>query len=178
MLLFRAKNGQKYYNTITYVEFGNRVLSLGLIPVYYRTSEMHPKPFSTAKVTAALITWRGRILIARRPPNKKFGLLWEFPGGKLEPGESLEDCLRREIEEELCLSVRVGTLFEHVQFFCGDFPIELYAFWCRIQSGSLCLREHVDSYWAFPTELHRFELTDADKQLVPLLERAGAAFFR
>ena len=58
-------------------------------------------------VTAALISSQGRLFVAQRPPWKKFGLLWEFPGGKVEPGEGLEQSLVREIKEELCLDIRV-----------------------------------------------------------------------
>ncbi len=125
----------------------------------------------TFKVTAALIPSSGRIFIAQRPPNKKFALLWEFPGGKVQLGESLQASLAREIGEELCWKIRVGELFEHVQFNLEEFSLDLFAFWCTIEGGTLCLREHVAYHWARPSELSRFEFTLADQRLVTSLEK-------
>lgn len=125
----------------------------------------------TFRVTAALITSNGRIFIAQRPPNKKFGLLWEFPGGKVESGESLQASLVREIGEELCWKIRVGELFEHVHFNLQDFSLDLFAFWCTIEGGSLYLREHVAYHWATPNELSQFDFTLADRRLVASLEK-------
>lgn len=132
---------------------------------------MDTKDPGTFKVTAALITSNGRIFIAQRPPDKKFGLRWEFPGGKVESGESLEASLVREIGEELCWIIRVGKLFEHVHFNLQDFSLDLFAFWCTIEGGSLYLREHVAYHWAAPKELGQFEFTLADQRLVASLER-------
>ena len=122
-------------------------------------------------MTAALIPCRGRIFIAQRPPHKKFGLLWEFPGGKVESGETLQSSLEREIHEELCWKIQVGDLFQHVRFRLQEISIDLYAFWCVVQAGSLCLREHVAYYWAYPHEFARFEFTLADRSLVNALEK-------
>jgi 8-oxo-dGTP diphosphatase len=123
------------------------------------------------QVTAALIPAQGRIFIAQRPPHKKFGLLWEFPGGKVERGESLEESLIREIREELCWDIQVGELFKRIHTGQYDMVIDLYAFWCTIQGGSLCLREHVAYYWAHTSELQHFGFTRADDQLVLFLEQ-------
>ena len=125
----------------------------------------------TFTVTAALIPSRGRVFIAQRPPHKKFGLLWEFPGGKVESGESLEASLVREIGEELCWNIEVGDLFQHVRLRLQEIALDLYAFWCKVQGGSLCLKEHVAFCWAYPHELSRFEFTWADKSLVDSLEK-------
>lgn len=121
-------------------------------------------------VAAALITADGRLFIAQRPPHKKFGLLWEFPGGKVEPGESLEDALRREISEELCWEVEVGPLFRHVSHRQPELEIDLFAFWCSIKCGTLCLREHVAYTWALPGQLHEYTFTSADNKLLLCLE--------
>lgn len=122
------------------------------------------------RVTAALIPSDGRIFVARRPPWKKFGLLWEFPGGKVEPGEELEESLVREISEELCLEIVVRDFFRSISYEEKDFSIELHAFWCSISAGLLCLREHVESMWAFIPELQEIPLTGADRLLIPHLK--------
>ena len=122
------------------------------------------------KVTAALIPNRGRLLIAQRPAHKRFGLSWEFPGGKVEPGEGLKESLVREIREELCLEIAVGSLFRLVKYRAGDFGIDLYSYWCSIFQGKLSLQEHIAFEWVFPKDLSRFGLTNADRILVPFLE--------
>lgn len=123
-------------------------------------------------VTAAIIPLDGRLFIAQRPPGKKFGLLWEFPGGKVELGETLQESLRREISEELCWGIQVGDLFRHIHHHYFDFSIELYAFWCTVCAGELCLREHIAYHWASPEELGSFSFTAADRELVSLLKKS------
>ncbi|MFZ2447299.1 MAG: (deoxy)nucleoside triphosphate pyrophosphohydrolase [Syntrophobacteraceae bacterium] len=122
-------------------------------------------------VTAALMTSGGRLFVARRPPWKKFGLLWEFPGGKVEPGEDLRGSLAREIKEELCLDVTVRDLFRTVSHREEDFAIHLHAYWCSVRGGKLCLREHVAFRWANLSELGNIDLTGADRLLIPFLEK-------
>jgi len=130
-----------------------------------RTNEDH------MKVTAALICADGRIFIAQRPPGKKFALQWEFPGGKVEPNEGLRASLAREIREELGWEVRVGDLFHQLRHRYTDFSIELYAYWCTIIQGDLCLREHVRFHWASIAELSQFDFTSADLEVVRCLAR-------
>ncbi len=100
------------------------------------------------KVTAALIPLQGRLFVGQRPPWKKFGLLWEFPGGKVEPGEGLEQSLIREIQEELCLDISVRGLFKKIWHEEQDFEIDLHAYWCEVRGGRLCLSAHVAFMWA------------------------------
>ena len=123
------------------------------------------------RVTAALISSQGRLLVAQRPPWKKFGLLWEFPGGKVEPGEGLEESLVREIREELCLDIRVQSLFKIISRKGPDFEIDLHAYWCKISGGTLCLLEHVAITWAGLPELKQMDFTAADRLLIPFLEK-------
>jgi mutator protein MutT len=115
------------------------------------------------------VIWRGRqILIARRPPRGLLGGLWEFPGGKLEAGETLEGCLVREVREELGIEVHVGELLTTVQHAYTHFRITLHAFHCRYLSGQpqaigctawkwVTLQE-LDDY-AFPAANHRIIAT-------------------
>ncbi|MCE5335502.1 MAG: (deoxy)nucleoside triphosphate pyrophosphohydrolase [Desulfobacteraceae bacterium] len=117
-------------------------------------------------VSAALIASGKRLFIAQRPPWKKFGYFWEFPGGKVEPGESLEESLVREIREELCLDISVHEFFGSISHEYDDFSIELHAFWCGISGGSLCLKEHVAYRWVEVAELEEYRLTEADRLLI------------
>ena len=129
----------------------------------------HPD-LSSLQVTAALIVIHDRIFIGQRPPAKKFGLQWEFPGGKVESGEELEDSLAREIYEELCWLIQVGSLFKHLRYDYPDFSIDLFAYWCTIREGNMCLREHVAYRWASLGELARYHFTAADRQLIRHLQ--------
>ena len=122
-------------------------------------------------MTAALIIAEGRIFIAQRPLHKKYGGLWEFPGGKVESGETLQEALYREIIEELCWKVRVGELLHRVRDPGQAEGVELYAFWCSIAEGNLCLREHIDHYWALLEELHRFPFTQPDQKIISFLQK-------
>ena len=121
-------------------------------------------------ITSALITAGERLLVAQRPPLKKFGLLWQFPGGKVERGEGLEESLVREIREELCLDIRVGSLFQSISRSEPGFEVDLYAYWCEIRGGTLCLLEHVALRWATVSELRSMEFAKADRLLIPFLE--------
>jgi mutator protein MutT len=121
-------------------------------------------------VTAALISSQGRLFVAQRPPQKKFGLQWEFPGGKVEPGESLEESLVREIKEELCLDICVRGLFKKISQQEPYFAIDLHAYWCVICGGTLRLIEHIAFKWADLSELKQIDFTQADRLLIPFLE--------
>ena len=126
------------------------------------------------RVTAALITLQGRLFIAQRPPNKKFGLRWEFPGGKVDPHESLKHCLQREIKEELNWEIHVGELFEHIRHEQEAFRIDLYAFWTGICGGKLELREHVACDWVAIPALQRYAFTEPDRLLIERLNQLPA----
>lgn len=121
------------------------------------------------RVTAALITMNDRLFIAQRPPHKRFGLSWEFPGGKVEPGETLEESLAREIHEELCWEIVVKDLFKFIPHRQEEFCIDLYAFWCTIVGGELHLQEHVAYRWVSPGELNAYVFTQADRALSAFL---------
>ena len=134
---------------------------------------MAPKLCNYLVVTAALMPAGGRLFLAQRPPWKKFGLRWEFPGGKVEPGEDLKESLVREIKEELSLDITVCDLFRKVSHSEEDFAIHLHAFWCIIRGGEFRLGEHVAFTWAEPSELRRIDMTGADRLLIPFLEEMG-----
>jgi A/G-specific adenine glycosylase len=128
------------------------------------------KPIPHYEVTAGII-WRGdRFLITRRPPKGLLGGLWEFPGGKLEKGEDLEGCLKREIREELGIAIEVGEHLTSVDHAYTHFRITLHAFECRYRGGRIQLIGVDDYRWIFPRELDAFALPAADHKIIDLLK--------
>jgi 8-oxo-dGTP diphosphatase len=125
------------------------------------------------EVTAAVIERDGRILICRRADGK-FGGLWEFPGGKTEPGENPETALRREIREELGLEIVVGRPLGRFPYREPSFAIELAAFRGSCPSGEdVLLKEHQEARWVRPGDLALYKFAPADRPLVDLLIRDG-----
>ncbi len=120
------------------------------------------------EVVAALI-WEGeRFLICRRPAHKARGLLWEFVGGKVEPGESKEQALIRECREELDITLSVGELFMEVTHIYPDITVRLSLFHASIVEGIPKMIEHCDLRWITPAEVDAFDFCPAD---VEILER-------
>lgn len=111
----------------------------------------------------------GNILAAQRGPNMRHPNKWEFPGGKVEEGESLRDCIRREVMEELNLGIQVSMAYPPVVFAYPDLEIELFPFSCSIQSGSLQLREHRSVRWCSKRQLMTLDWAAADKLVVQQL---------
>lgn len=118
-------------------------------------------------VTAGMI-WdeAGRLLIAQRPPDGLLGGLWEFPGGKREEGETLAECLRRELREELAIDVEVGELFCVVRHAFTHFRITLHAFSCRHVGGDPQLIGAQAIAWVTPDQLDRYAFGKADRQVI------------
>ena len=125
-------------------------------------------------VVAALI-WEGdRFLACQRPAHKARGLLWEFVGGKTEPGETLEEALIRECREELDITVSVGDIFTQVVHEYPDILIHLTLFNCTVAQGTPKLLEHNDLKWIAPAEIPNFDFCPADKDILALIrQRAG-----
>lgn len=123
-------------------------------------------------VTAAVIRQDGRVLIARRPEDGLLGGLWEFPGGKVEPGEDLPQGLSREINEELAVQIAVHEpvgVFTHAY---THFRVTLHAFYCRLTSGDPHPVEASDLRWVYPFELKDYPMGKIDRQIARLLERS------
>jgi 8-oxo-dGTP diphosphatase len=122
-------------------------------------------------VVAALI-WQGdRFMICQRPAHKARGLLWEFVGGKTEPGETLAQALIRECQEELNITVAVGDLFTQVVHEYPDIHIRLSLFHCTIAEGIPQLLEHADLRWIHPSQIPDFEFCPADKDILELIQK-------
>lgn len=129
------------------------------------------KTKARVEVVAALIVRNGKVLVARRPPGKARSGQWEFPGGKAEPGESAEQALAREIEEELgcgCAPAQTFAVLEHEY---PDLHVRVLFIGCRLQ-GEPVRREHAELAWVSPEELARYEFVEADRALLPRIADA------
>lgn len=117
-------------------------------------------------VTAAVIRKDGMILIARRK-HAYMGHRWEFPGGKLEDGETLEECLKREIFEELGITIKVGPLISSRKHVINcQAAIVLYAYHAEYVSGDITLTDHDEIAWVTPEDLPGYSFPDPDRQIV------------
>ncbi|MEW6187507.1 MAG: A/G-specific adenine glycosylase [Thermodesulfobacteriota bacterium] len=132
-------------------------------------SKSPKKPIPHYEVTAAVIRQRGKILITRRPEKGLLGGLWEFPGGKKEKGESLEEGLRREIREELAIDINVGREFIRVRHAYSHFRITLHCFFCRKQKGRIVPLGVDDFRWVYTHELQNFPFPRADQKVIACL---------
>ena len=122
-------------------------------------------------VVAALI-WQGdKFMICQRPAHKIRGLLWEFVGGKTEPGESMETTLIRECQEELGIKVDVGDIFTQVIHEYPDILIRLTLFHCTIREGEPKLLEHNDLLWITPAQIPDYPFCPADKDILALIRQ-------
>ena len=126
------------------------------------------------EVAAALI-WDGdRFLACQRPANKARGLLWEFVGGKVEPGETREQALIRECREELAVTVRVGGIFMEVTHEYPDLTVHLTLFHAAIADGTPQMLEHNDLRWVTIEEMDELAFCPADEVILDELRRRGA----
>jgi mutator protein MutT len=120
-------------------------------------------------VSAALIFQNGSILITKRLPGYHLAGLWEFPGGKQEPDESLEECLEREIKEELDIQVRAEKLISTVRHEYEKKIVSLHFFSCTLISGVPSAIECQEFKWVKPEELRLYEFPPPDKEIIELL---------
>jgi 8-oxo-dGTP diphosphatase len=124
-------------------------------------------------VTAAVIVQGGRVLITRRRPGEKLAGMWEFPGGKVETGETLENCLARELREELGLIVEVGTVLAESIYHYEHGSIRLVAMQAVVCDGTITLSVHDRAEWVHPRDLSSFSLAPAD---IPIADRLKKTF--
>lgn len=117
-------------------------------------------------VTCAIIEHDNKILICQRSERMKLPLKWEFPGGKIEDGESKENCLKREIREELGLEIDVGSALTPVAHHYPEFSLRLYPFLCKWTGGSLVIAEHTQAIWVDKNELQNYDWAEADVPIV------------
>lgn len=115
----------------------------------------------TVEVVAAIITQNDRIFATQRGYGE-FKDGWEFPGGKMEPGETPQQALVREIREELDTEIEVGSLVETVEYDYPNFHLTMHCFLCTIRSGDLVLKEHEAAKWLTREELDSVDWLPAD----------------
>jgi mutator protein MutT len=120
-------------------------------------------------VAAGLIFHDGRLLITQRRPQDHLGGLWEFPGGKREPGETFEQCLARELREELGVEVEVGALLEEITHHYPDKSVHLRFHRCRLQSGDPRPLGCHALVWVTAAELAGYAFPAADARLLDRL---------
>ena len=123
------------------------------------------------KATAAIVIEGGKVLIAKRKPTVKLANLWEFPGGKVEDGETPEQCLIRELREEFEIEVEVG---EHLGTSVHEYDfgtIELMAFRTEVLDGEMKLNDHTEVAWVESEDLGRYKLAPAHIPFVDMITR-------
>jgi len=118
------------------------------------------------EVVAALIWDKDKFMICQRPTHKARGLLWEFVGGKVEPGETKEEALIRECQEELAITLSVGDVFMDVVHEYPDINVHLTLFNATIAEGVPQKLEHNDIRWITPAEILNYDFCPADEEIL------------
>lgn len=118
------------------------------------------------RVVAAMIYKGDRFMICQRPRHKARGLLWEFPGGKVEPGETDAQALIRECAEELNAEIEVGDLFADVTHEYPDITVRLLLYKAKLISDGITLLEHNDARYILPSECEEYDFCPADAPII------------
>ena len=124
-------------------------------------------------VVAALVVENGKFMICQRPAHKARGLLWEFVGGKVEPGETREQALVRECREELGVTVAPGSVYMEVDHVYPDITIHLTLFRARIVAGRPKKLEHADIRFIAPADVPRYPFCPADAAILQQITERG-----
>ena len=130
----------------------------------------------TVKVVAAVIRKDNRIFATERGYGD-FKDMWEFPGGKIEPGESGPEALKREIREELDTIIEVGDYIETVEYDYPAFHLSMECYWCTVKEGKLTLLEHENALWLDRDSLLSVEWLPADLVIIPKVKEGLSAAF-
>ena len=124
------------------------------------------------KVIGVAIIWNqaGQILIDRRLPGGSSGGLWEFPGGKLELGETIEECILREVKEELAIEIAIDQHFRTIKHHYNDLQVTLYFYHCRYLSGTPQPLESEEIRWVTLAEMGQFTFPTANLEIIKSLQ--------
>lgn len=124
------------------------------------------------EVVAAIIGHAGKIFVTQRGYGE-FKDYWEFPGGKMESGESREEALKRELREELDTEISIDAFLTTVEYDYPSFRITLHFYFCSILSGYPVLKEHENAAWLSPQELDSVRWLPADTEVIKMLQEKG-----
>ena len=134
------------------------------------TQEKRQNKSQPVKVCAAIIIDQGKVMITLRPEGKRHAGFWEFPGGKVDPGESPDQALVRELKEELDINVKIDELFETVSY-CYDWgEVLILAYLCDWQSGQIKHLEVADHRWITPEQFTNYNILPADQPILVKLK--------
>ena len=126
------------------------------------------------RIGVAVISDRqGKILIDRRKAEGEMGGLWEFPGGKIEPGETVVECIKREIKEELNIEVNIGDRLTSITHSYKTFKVTLYVHDCEYLSGEPQPLESEEILWIDPCSMNQYQFPQANQQIINLLQQRG-----
>ena len=125
------------------------------------------------KIGVAVIHKQGKILIDRRKKQGEMGGLWEFPGGKIKAGETVEECIEREIKEELNIKIIIGDRLTTITHAYQTFNITLYVHNCQHLSGEPQPLECEEIHWVEPERLNQYQFPQANLQIIDLLQQRG-----
>lgn len=118
------------------------------------------------EVSCAIIEENGKVLAAQRSNRMRMPLKWEFPGGKIDPGETADTCIIREIKEELGINIHIKAALPPVRHSYPDFRIRLHPFVCELKQGRIELKDHRAARWLDRAELLDLDWADADVAIV------------
>jgi 8-oxo-dGTP diphosphatase len=121
------------------------------------------------RVVGAMIEKDGKYLITQRPPTATLPLLWEFPGGRVEPGETDPAALARELDEEMGIKVDVGDRVIHVEHAYEGYDIDFCVYRCRLRAGPIRHLRVNDHRWVRPEDLDQYEFPPADEKSIAKL---------
>ena len=128
-------------------------------------------------VTAVIFDEAGRIFATQRGYGE-WKDWWEFPGGKMEAGETPQQALHREIHEELDAEIEIGPLLRTIDYDYPDFHLTMHCFRCTLATDRLTLLEHEAAKWLAPSELDSVRWLPADEQIIDILSTYGQDFYR
>ena len=130
---------------------------------------LYKEDMKTVRVVAAVICSEDKIFATERGYGEFKGQ-WEFPGGKIEPGETPQEALVREIQEELDVKTEVGDLIDTIEYDYSSFHLSMDCFWCNVTEGEIKLKEAEDARWLSKDELYSVDWLPADMELIEKLE--------
>ena len=122
-----------------------------------------------SNVVAAIIKRDNLYFVAQRNKHKHMGMKWEFPGGKVEPNETLQEALEREIFEELSIIINVHEKLAEEKYKDNEINITLHYFLCTIKSGHIKLNEHEEQTWIKKSEFIKYDFVVGDGNILPLI---------